>query len=118
VVTQGLFPGTAALGTAGSAWDVNFSPERQQIFMYVSDGGNEVMWTFNHAAALGGSPNAILDGFGRPGHMAGNFTFLHMMAVDSRGNLYTGETVGGRRIQKFTLTSCNGGYSKGGNCNN
>jgi hypothetical protein len=41
-----------------------------------------------------------------------------MMAVDSKGNLYTGETVGGRRIQKFTLNTCNGGYSKGGNCNN
>ena len=113
-----VIPGTAALGTAGSAWDVNFSPERKQIFMYVSDGGNEVLWTFNHAAALAGSPHAILDGFGRPGHMAGDFTFLHMMAVDSQGNLYTGETVGGRRIQKFTLNNCNGGYSKGGNCNN
>jgi hypothetical protein len=34
--------------------------------------------------------------------MAGDFTFLHMMAIDSKGNLYAGETVGGRRIQKFT----------------
>ena len=52
-------------------------------------------------AALLGSPNAILDGFGRPGHMAGDFTFLHMMAIDSKGNLYAGETIGGRRVQKF-----------------
>jgi hypothetical protein len=112
-----VIPGTAALGTAGSAWDVNFSPERQQIFMYVSDGGNEVMWTFNHAAALAGSPNAILAGFGRPGHMAGDFTFLHMMAVDSQGNLYVGETIGGRRVQKFTLNTCNDDENRGGNCN-
>jgi len=34
-------------------------------------------------------------------HMAGEFTFLHMMAIDSKGNLYVGETVGGRRVQKF-----------------
>jgi hypothetical protein len=43
----------------------------------------------------------ILSGFGRPGHMAGEFTFLHTVAVDSKGNLYLGETVGGRRVQKF-----------------
>jgi hypothetical protein len=29
-----------------------------------------------------------------------------MMAVDSKGNLYVGETIGGRRVQKFTLKSC------------
>ena len=98
-----VIPGTAALGTAGSAWDVDFSPDQKQTFMYESDGGNEILWIMNHAAALAGLPNAILAGFGRPGHMAGDFTFLHMMAVDSSGNLYTGETIGGRRIQKFTL---------------
>ena len=53
------------------------------------------MWIFDHAAGK------ILSGFGRPGHMAGEFTFLHMMSIDSRGNLYVGETVGGRRVQKF-----------------
>src|SRR5207302_11190657 len=93
-------PGTAALGTAGSAWDVDFSPDRQQTFMYESDGGNEVMWIFDHRAALRGSPDAILDGFGRPGHMSGGFTFLHMMGIDSKGNLYVGESIVGRRRQK------------------
>ena len=98
-----VVPGTAALGTAGSAWDVDFSPDHSQTFMYESDGGNEVMWIFNRAAALAGLPDALLAGFGRPGHMAGDFTFLHMMAIDSSGNLYTGETIGGRRVQKFTV---------------
>src|ERR1700694_1064785 len=102
-----IVPGTAALGVAGSAWDVDFSPDRKQTFMYESDGGNEIMWIMDHAAALSntppaGAPNpAILGGFGRPGHMAGDFTFLHMMAIDSKGNLYVGETIGGRRVQKF-----------------
>jgi NHL repeat-containing protein len=96
-----VIPGTAALGTAGSAWDLDFSPG-QQTFMYESDGGNEVVWIFNHAAALSGLPSALLYGFGRPGHGVGEFTFLHMMAVDSQGNLYAGETIGGRRIQKFS----------------
>ncbi len=87
--------GTPGLGTAGSAWDVDFSPDKHQKFMFEVDGGNEVLWTFNRALGK------ILSGFGRPGHMAGDFTFLHTVSVDSKGDLYTGETVGGRRIQKF-----------------
>jgi len=84
------------LGTAGSAWDVDFSPDKKQIFMYEVDGGNEVLWTFDRVLGK------ILSGFGRPGHMAGDFTLLQSVAVDSKGNLYTGETINGRRVQKFT----------------
>jgi DNA-binding beta-propeller fold protein YncE len=87
--------GTPGLGTAGSAWDVDFSPDRQQALMFDTDGGNEVLWIFDHAAAV------IIGGFGRPGHMAGDFTFLHTVAADSEGSLFTGETIGGRRVQKF-----------------
>jgi hypothetical protein len=112
-----VIPGTFALGTAGSAWDVDFSPDAAQTFMYESDGGNEVMWIFNHRAAMVGDPNAILSGFGRPGHMAGEFTFLHMMAIDSKGNLYVGETVGGRRLQKFVICGKDHDHDDdGGNC--
>ncbi len=93
-----VIPGTGVpgLGTAGSAWDLDFSRDPQQMYMFEVDGGNEVLWIFDRAVEL------ILGGFGRPGHQAGEFTFLHTVAVDSKGNLYTGETVGGRRIQKFT----------------
>jgi len=114
-----IVPGTAALGTAGSAWDVDFSPDVMQTFMYESDGGNEIMWIMDHAAALSntppaGAPNpAILGGFGRPGHAAGEFTFLHMMAIDSNGNLYVGETIGGRRIQKFINCGPGKGHDEG-----
>jgi hypothetical protein len=99
--------GTPGIGTAGSAWDLDFSPDRRQELMFESDGGNEVLWTFDRMAALAGAAltatpgQGILAGFGRPGHAAGEFTFLHTVAADSKGNLYTGETVGGRRIQKF-----------------
>ena len=87
--------GTPGLGTAGSAWDLDFSRDKHQKFMFEADGGNEVLWIFHRALGK------ILSGFGRPGHMAGDFTFLHTVSVDSKGDLYTGETVGGRRIQKF-----------------
>jgi NHL repeat-containing protein len=99
--------GTPGIGTAGSAWDVEFSPDRRQELMFNADGGNEVLWTFNRLAALAGAAltatpgQGILAGFGRPGHNAGEFTFLHTVAADSKGNLYVAETVGGRRIQKF-----------------
>jgi hypothetical protein len=39
--------------------------------------------------------NVVLSSFGRPGHMAGEFTSMHTLAVDSSSNLYLGETVGG-----------------------
>ncbi len=92
-----VVPGTGVpgLGTAGSAWDLDFSPDNKQKIMYEADGGNEVMWIFDKAAG------SIIGGFGRPGHMAGDFTFLHTVVLDSKGNLYTGETIGGRRIQRF-----------------
>ena len=104
-----VIPGTGNPGimTAGSAWDVEFSPDRRQELMFNADGGNEVVWTFNRLAALAGAAltatpgQGILAGFGRPGHNAGEFTFLHTIAADSKGNLYIAETVGGRRIQKF-----------------
>ena len=99
--------GTPGIGTAGSAWDVDFSPDRRQELMFEADGGNEVLWIFDRIAALAGRAltampgQGILAGFGRPGHQAGEFTFLHTVAADSKGDLYIGETVGGRRIQKF-----------------
>jgi hypothetical protein len=32
---------------------------------------------------------------------AGDFHWVHSVAVDSRGNLYTGEVDTGQRVQKF-----------------
>jgi hypothetical protein len=39
--------------------------------------------------------------FGRSGRSAGQFHWVHALAVDSRGNIYTGEVDTGRRAQKF-----------------
>jgi hypothetical protein len=91
--------GTGTLTGIGSAWDLDFSADSTQTYIYEADGGNEVLWT------LGRASGDLLAGFGRPGHMAGEFTFLHTVAVDSHGNLYTGETVDGRRAQKFVPMS-------------
>jgi len=84
----------------GSALDVAFSVDREQRFLLNVDTGNEVLWILDRGVGRGETPE-ILGGFGSQGHNAGNFTLLHMIAVDSKGNLYTSETVDGRRLQKF-----------------
>jgi len=112
-VTLGL-GGVPGLGTAGSAWDVDFSNDPQQTFMFEADGGNEILHIMSRTMGT------ILGGFGQPGLQSGQFTFLHTVTKDSKGNLYTGETINGRRVQKFIHVECNNGNGKGkggGNCN-
>jgi hypothetical protein len=92
--------GEAPLGTAGSAWDLDFSNDRAQRLMFEADGGNEQMLIMDRWAGT------ILSKFGQPGRQGGQFTFLHTVAIDSKGNLYTGETINGRRIQKFVPVDC------------
>jgi hypothetical protein len=97
----GVIPGQIGTGQEGSgtAWDIDFSKDPAQTWAFISDGQNEVLWTFSHATALtGGTPVA---GFGGFGHDPGLFSFLHMMAIDSKGAIYVGETIGGNRIQKI-----------------
>ena len=45
----------------------------------------------------------VLESFGRPGHQVGEFMHAHTMALDSKGNIYVGESVEGRRVQKFEI---------------
>jgi sugar lactone lactonase YvrE len=101
-----VVPGTAnAAGTYGSAGDIAFSPDAGQTWMYVSDGGNERVWIMNHSMALTGTPGAIMGSAGTVfGHDTGAFTFVDTITVDSLGNMYTGETTGGRRMQMFQVS--------------
>jgi hypothetical protein len=102
-----------ALNIIGSAWDLDFSNDGLQTFMFEVDGGNEQMHIMDRMSG------SILASFGQPGHEAGKFIFLHSVAKDSKGNLYTGETINGRRVQKFKHVECNAGTGVGlgrGNC--
>ena len=74
--------------------------------MLGKNGGNEILHI------MGRVSGKILSGFGTPGLQAGQFTFLHSVVVDSKGNLYTGETINGRRIQKFVPVGCDGDKDK------
>jgi DNA-binding beta-propeller fold protein YncE len=79
----------------GSPWWIHLSHDPAQKTMYVADGVNEVVWTLDRESG------EVRSGFGRLGHMAGEFTFLHTITMNSKGDLFVGETVGGRRAQKF-----------------
>lgn len=79
----------------GTCWDLTFSKDRDQRLIYVTDGEEQLLWTLNHA------DGATRSTYGQPGHMAGEFTFVHTCDADSKGDLYTAETIGGRRVQRF-----------------
>ena len=81
----------------GAAGTVNFSTDPQQKYLLVGDIMNNVVWILNR------SDGAVAGRFGGHGRGAGQFHWLHVIAMDARGNLYTGEVDTGRRIQKFVL---------------
>jgi len=81
----------------GTAWWVAFSPDPEQKYLYVMNGGTEQVHILDHASGK------ILSSFGRPGHQIGNFTHGHTIAVDAQGSIYVAETDWGRRIQKFKI---------------
>lgn len=81
------------------ATDIAFSGDRAQTFMFVIDLGSDRVWIIDRTSGR------VLGGVGRPGHQAGEFTFPHTAALDSKGNLYVAETIGGRRAQKFSRVS-------------
>lgn len=80
----------------GTAFSVAFSPDVAQQYLYVADAGNGRVHIYDRQSL------EEVGGFGRIGRYAGQFIFLHNVAVDSRGNVYTAEVGGGRRVQKFT----------------
>jgi DNA-binding beta-propeller fold protein YncE len=83
----------------GSVWDMVLSHDAAQKFMYVADGANGRVYVLNRA------DGALLSSFGRTGRMAGEFKWVHNIAIDRQGNLYTSEVGFGRRVQKFVLVS-------------
>ncbi len=75
--------------SAQSAAGVAFSPDKDQQFLYVADYGN------SHIAVLDRKSLQVLYQFGERSEKPGDFQGLHHMAVDSKGNIYTGEVAPG-----------------------
>jgi hypothetical protein len=80
----------------GSAWEIAFSRDPQQKFMYVSDGANAVVHVFDRQSMK------ELYWFGGGGRQPGQFYAVHSIVTNSKGDIYTTETYRGQRVQKFT----------------
>ena len=81
----------------GAVWDVAFSNDPQQRFLYVADGFDQKVWV-SAASTLD-----VVASVGAGGRWPGHFYGVGNIAVDSQGNLYTGETYEGKREQKFAF---------------
>ena len=76
-------------------WDIAFSKDPQQKYMYLADGKNEKIYVIDRQSL------EILTQFGDGGRQPGQFFAVHSIATDSKGNIYTTETYEGKRVQKF-----------------
>ncbi|HEY7288265.1 MAG TPA: hypothetical protein VH583_00415 [Vicinamibacterales bacterium] len=80
---------------SGSVWDIAFSRDAQQRFIYLADGENDKVHVILRETL------EVLTSFGEGGRQPGEFYGVHSIATDSRGNVYTTETYRGQRVQKF-----------------
>jgi len=79
----------------GSVWDIAFSKDPQQKYIFLADGSNEKVYIILRDTL------EILTSFGDGGRQPGEFYAVHSIATDSKGNIFTTETYRGQRVQKF-----------------
>jgi len=80
---------------SGSVWDMTFSRDPQQTYIYMANGVNEKI----HIVLR--STLEVITSFGDGGRQPGQFFGVHNLATDSKGNLYATETYNGARVQRF-----------------
>ena len=79
----------------GAVWDVAFSRDPQQRFIFLADGRNQKVRIILRETL------EEISNFGDGGRQPGQFFGVHSIATDSKGNLYTTETYEGKRLQRF-----------------
>jgi hypothetical protein len=79
----------------GSVWDIAFSRDPRQQFLFVADGQDQRVFVLRRDTL------EIVSTVGGGGRWPGAFYGVGSVAVDSKGNLYTGENLEGKRVQKF-----------------
>ena len=80
---------------AGATWDIAFSRDPEQAFLYVADGSNMKVHVVDRQSL------EVLYVIGEGGRQPGLFYGTHSIVSDSLGNFYTTETYEGKRVQKF-----------------
>ena len=81
----------------GAVWDIAFSKDPQQNFLYLADGANHHIYIYDRKTM------EVLTMFGDGGRQPGQWYAVHSIATDSKGNIYTTETYEGKRVQKFVF---------------
>jgi DNA-binding beta-propeller fold protein YncE len=81
----------------GAVWDIAFSKDPQQKYIYLADGSNEKVHILDRESLQ------VLTSFGDGGRQPGEFYAVHSIATDSKGNIFTTETYRGQRVQKFVF---------------
>lgn len=79
----------------GSVWDIALSNDPQQQFLFVADGHDKKVFILSRDTL------DVVGSFGAGGRQPGQFYGVGSIGVDSKGNVYTGETYEGKRVQKF-----------------
>jgi sugar lactone lactonase YvrE len=79
----------------GSVYEIAFSPDPEQKFIYMVDGANGEIRIVNRPSL------EVVGRFGQIGRQAGQFVAVHNVTVDRGGNIYTAEVNTGQRVQKF-----------------
>jgi len=92
-------PGSTMYGMCGTIYNLTFSHDAQQKYILIADGTNDKIWI--HERKTG----KLVGEIGDNGRMAGQFHWIDAIAMDSRGNIYTGEVDTGKRVQKFVLVN-------------
>ena len=81
----------------GSTWDIDFSPDPEQTWIYMADGQNMKVYVIRRETM------EVVYSFGDGGRQPGLWFAVHSIATDSEGNVYTTETYEGKRVQKFNF---------------
>ena len=80
---------------AGSAWDLTFSRDGEQKYIYLADGVNAKVYIIDRKEM------ELLSSFGDGGRQPGQFYGAHSIVTDHDGNIYVTETYEGKRVQRF-----------------
>ena len=86
---------TAIVSVRGSVWDVAFSNDPAERYLFVADGVNKKVRILDRTTLT------EVGSFGSGGRYPGQFLAVNTIATDAAGNVYTGETHHGQRVQKF-----------------
>lgn len=88
-------PGSDEWPMCGTTFALAFSRDEAQQYVLIADGTNHRVWIHDRFTG------EQVGQFGSPGRNAGQLYWIDGIAIDSAGNVYTGEVLTGKRVQKF-----------------